>query len=215
MTPKTSPKLLTQVLIMARIFFPMRINNTVLLGLKIQHACSIKDNEKKFATHWKEVTDHYNSERKSEVEAFNEKTGRNDQAKFRRWKMTHPAVSKFCGYFDGEKGIEHSGWAEEDYKEVLVKSEKWGTYWDVQKKNNSRSTVNVFNLGDSGDFMQIDLTGIGEQERSYFQTLKDDVFKKKREQLAKYSEAQNNLINNVVIVEGCDNGSGSETENEE
>ncbi|KAI9272667.1 hypothetical protein BDA99DRAFT_533504 [Phascolomyces articulosus] len=60
-------------------------------------------------------------------ETLNKKTGRNDQAAFRsldtlkgRWKTIHPALSKFCGYLDGLKATERSGWVEEAYLIIIT-----------------------------------------------------------------------------------------------
>ena len=41
--------------------------------------CLIRCCEKKFLTHWKEVTEHYNSERESADKGANERTGQDDE----------------------------------------------------------------------------------------------------------------------------------------
>ena len=83
--------------------------------------CSIRGCEKKFLTHWKEVTDHYNSERESAVKKANERTGRNDEPVIRtlaslktRWNTIHPIVSKFCGHYQRLLNDNRSGMTAED-----------------------------------------------------------------------------------------------------
>ena len=56
----------------AQAFLLMRISSICFPWLQSSE-CSIRSNEKKFLIHWKEVTEHYNSERQSTVKKMNKK----------------------------------------------------------------------------------------------------------------------------------------------
>ena len=82
---------------------------------------SITGSEENFVTRWKAVTDHYNSDRESEVKRLNERTGRNDEPIIRtvnslkmRWRIIHEQVSKFCGHYQRVLNNKQTGMTDDD-----------------------------------------------------------------------------------------------------
>ncbi|KAG2222530.1 hypothetical protein INT45_012844 [Circinella minor] len=119
----------------------------------IKTECPIRGSEKNDLTHWKRITEHYNSERQNAVKKLNEKMGRDDQPVIRthtslkmRWDTIHPLVSTFCGHYQRVLNDKQSGFTPEKIVTVakLIYHELEGhefPYYDCWKEVLSRSQI--------------------------------------------------------------------------